>query len=147
VGRGPLEEAVRRRAAELHVDRLITLIGYVPFGPELLALYRRAHMFVHVSLSEGMPKVLIEALACGTPLVATDVGGIRSALDDGRVAVLVSPGDEDGLVDAIERIADDPALRSRLVEQGLRLARSMTLEAEAERVIRFVQSGDPSTRT
>jgi glycosyltransferase involved in cell wall biosynthesis len=82
---------------------------------------------------------LIEALACGTPLVATDVGGIRAALGDG-VALLVPPADEDALVGAIERIAGDAALRSRLAEEGLVLARSMTLEAEADRVVRFLQS-------
>ena len=139
VGRGPLEDAVLGRAGALGVDGLITLIGYVPFGSQLLDLYRRAHLFVHVSLSEGMPKVLIEALACGTPLVATDVGGIRAALGDG-VALLVPPADEDALVGAIERIAGDAALRSRLAEEGLVLARSMTLEAEADRVVRFLQS-------
>lgn len=139
VGRGPLEAAVHQRATALGVDGLITLIGYVPFGPELLGLYRRCNLFVHVSLSEGMPKVLIEALACGTPLVATDVGGIRAALGE-QVALLVPPGEEDALVEAIERLAGDEVLRNRLTQQGLELVRSMTLEAEAERVVRFLAS-------
>ena len=139
VGRGPLEEEVRRQAAELGVDRLIELHGYVPFDGGLLDLYRRAHLFVHVSLSEGMPKVLIEALACGTAIVATDVGGVRATLEDGRAGLLVPPDELDALVDAIRSISDDAALRERIVARGHELARDLTLEAQAERVIRFIK--------
>jgi glycosyltransferase involved in cell wall biosynthesis len=139
VGRGPLEEEVRARAAALGVDSLIELHGYIPFDGGLLDLYRRAHVFAHVSLSEGMPKVLIEALVCRTAIVATDVGGVRDALDDGRAGLLVPPDDLDALVDAIRRISDDRTLRDGLVEHGLELASGLTLEAQAERVVLFIQ--------
>ena len=138
VGRGPQEEEVRRRACELGLADRIDFRSYVAFGPELLALYRSAHVFVHVSLSEGMPKVLIEALACATPIVATDVGGVRAALDDGRAGLLVPPDDLEALVGALRRIAADQALRERLVERGLQLARTLTLEVQVERVARFM---------
>jgi glycosyltransferase involved in cell wall biosynthesis len=141
VGRGPLEPAVRECARELGVDGLITLIGYVAFGAGLLDLYRRAHVFVHVSLSEGMPKVLIEALACGTPIVATDVGGVRAALGGGSGAILVPPDDRDALVEAIERVTGDPEAARLTAEHGLELALGMTLEAEAERVVAFIEAG------
>jgi glycosyltransferase involved in cell wall biosynthesis len=139
VGRGPLEEEVIARAAALGVDRLIELHGYIPFDAGLLDLYRRAHVFVHVSLSEGMPKVLIEALVCGTAVVATDVGGVSDALDDGEAGLLVPPDDLDALVDAVRRITDEPLLRQGLVQRGGELARSLTLEAQAERVVSFIQ--------
>ncbi|WP_131770380.1 glycosyltransferase, partial [Candidatus Protofrankia californiensis] len=134
VGRGPLEDAVRRHAHRLGVDRRIVFGGYVPFGPALLQLYRRAHILVHVSLTEGVPQVLIESLACGTPVVATDVGGVRTALDAGRAGLLVPPSDVQGLVDAVNRLVDDGDLRDRLVARGLEIARAATLEAEADRV-------------
>jgi len=140
VGRGPLEDEVRRRARELGLERVIEWHGYVPFDAGLLDLYRRGHIFVHVSLSEGMPKVLIEALACGTAIVGTDVGGVRDALDDGQAGLLVPPDELEALVDAIRRITDDPALRDRLVTRGRELARDLTLEAQAERVVRFIRS-------
>ena len=123
---------MRRRACELGLADRIDFRSYVAFGPELLALYRTAHVFVHVSLSEGMPKVLIEALACATPIVATDVGGVRAALDDGRAGLLVPPDDLEALVAALRRIAADQALRERLVERGLQLARTLTLEVQVE---------------
>jgi glycosyltransferase involved in cell wall biosynthesis len=143
VGRGPLEDEVKARARALGVDRLIELHGYIPFDGGLLDLYRRAHVFVHVSLSEGMPKVLIEALVCATAIVATDVGGVRDALDDGGAGLLVPPDDLDALIDAIRRISDEPTLRRRLVERGSELARELTLEAQAERVVAFIQQEPP----
>jgi glycosyltransferase involved in cell wall biosynthesis len=139
VGRGPLEDAMRQRALDLGVADRIEFCGYVPFGPALLDLYRRSHMLVHVALTEGVPQVLVEALACGTPIVATDVGGVRGALDSGRAGLLVPPSDLDALERAIRQLAGDAELRGRLVERGLELARGLTLEVEAARVAQFLQ--------
>jgi glycosyltransferase involved in cell wall biosynthesis len=140
VGRGPLEEDVLRRAAELGIDHLIEFRGYVPFNEGLLDLYRRAHVFVHVSLTEGFPKVLIEALASGTPIVATDVGGVRTGMHDGAVALLVPPDDLEALVTGIKEIIADAALRQSLVESGLNVAQELTLEHQADRVVRFIEA-------
>jgi glycosyltransferase involved in cell wall biosynthesis len=138
VGLGPLADAVREHAAALGIAEAVELPGYIPFGPELLARYRRAHAFVHVSLTEGVPQVLTEAHASGTPIVATDVGGVRAALEDGRAGLLVPPDDLDALVGAVRRLAADERLRAHLVERGLELARVRTLEAEAARVAAFI---------
>jgi glycosyltransferase involved in cell wall biosynthesis len=140
VGRGPLERDVHALAEQLGVETRIDFRGYVPFGPELLALYRRAHIFAHVSLSEGMPMVLIEALASGTPLVATDVGGVRAAVADGSAALLVPADDLDALVGAVLTLTDDDERRDALVSRGLALARSLTLEAQARNVVDFMRS-------
>jgi glycosyltransferase involved in cell wall biosynthesis len=139
-GTGPLEGAVRNRVAELGVAGQIELLGFVPFGPELLARYRSAHVFVHVSLTEGVPAVLVEALASGTPVVATAVGGVQAALDHGKAGLLVPPDDIDALVSALRRIVDDAAGRDRMMRRGLELARESTLEVQATRVARFIKS-------
>jgi glycosyltransferase involved in cell wall biosynthesis len=138
VGRGPLEDDARKLASELGVLERIEFLSYVAFGPDLLALYRRAHAFVHVSFSEGVPKVLLEALACSTPIVATDVGGVRAALAGGEAGLLVAPDDLQALVAATRQILDESELRRRLVTRGLELANELTLEAQAEQVIRFI---------
>jgi glycosyltransferase involved in cell wall biosynthesis len=138
IGGGPMEQTIRERAAELGVEDRIDLVGFVPFGPELLDLYRRAHVFVHVSMTEGVPKVLVEALGCATPIVATDVGGVRDVLDDGRAGLLVPPADLDALVAAIRRLCSDAELRARLVVRGLELARALTLENQTQRVAGFI---------
>ena len=138
IGRGPLEASIVARARELGVDSLISFTGYVPFDGGLLELYRRSHVFVHVSLSEGMPMVVIEALASGTPLVATDVGGVRAAVGGDASAVLVPPGQLQPLVSGIERVVADAELRKSMTENGLEVARTMTLEAQAAKVVEFI---------
>ena len=139
VGTGPLEEAVRRRAAELAREDDIAMLGFVPFGPSLLELYRNAHVFVHVSFTEGVPAVLIEALANGTPVVATAVGGVPAALHHGEAGLLVPPADAKALVMALEEIVDDAERRERMVEKGLEIARESTLDVQAARVARFIE--------
>jgi len=132
-GRGPLEAETAGRAGAL-----VDFRGYVPHGPELLALYREAHAFLHVSRTEGVPQVLIEALAAGLPVVATAVGGVEGLLDGGSAGVLVPPDDLQALLAAIERLAADPELRRRLALRGLEIARAHTMEAEVARTARFV---------
>jgi glycosyltransferase involved in cell wall biosynthesis len=141
VGRGPLEREVRDRIAELGLDGVVELRGYVPFGEQLLALYRDAHMFVHVSRTEGLPQVIIEANASGIPVVATNVGGVAAALEDGNAGLLVPPEDLGALVEGVTCVTDDGALRERLVARGLELARERTLDVEAARVAAFVAGG------
>ena len=138
VGVGPLLDHVRRRAAERGLENAFELAGYVAFGPELLKLYRQAHLFVHVSLTEGVPQVLHEAHASAIPVVATDVGGVGAAVEHGAAGLLVPPDDAGALVAAIRRLSGDEELRSRLVARGLELARERTLEAEASRVVDFL---------
>jgi glycosyltransferase involved in cell wall biosynthesis len=138
IGRGVLEDAVRRRATELGVTDRLELIGYVPFGPALLEHYRRAHAFVHVSLTEGLPQVVVEAQASGTPIVATDVGSVGGALDGGAAGILVPPDDLAALVEGVERMAGDPDMRERMIRRGLELAHARTLERETARVAEFI---------
>jgi glycosyltransferase involved in cell wall biosynthesis len=138
VGRGPLQEAVMEHAVALGVGDLITFKGYVPFGEPLFQVYRSSHIFVHTSLTEGVPQVIVEALALGTPVVATDVGGVGTSLDNGAAGLLAPPSDPLALVDAVVRLSDDEGLRSRLVTRGLALAQRNTLEAQAESVATFI---------
>lgn len=147
VGRGPLESDVRALAQRLGIADRISFRGYVPFGEELFDLYRRAHLFVHVSLTEGVPGVIIEAMSLGTPVVATDVGGVGRAVDHGRAALLVPPSDLEALVGAIERMCSDSDLRARLTSRGLTLARATTLESESRRVARFIGREDGTAET
>jgi len=145
LGRGRLEEDVIRRAKELGIENRLELQGYVPYGPELLAFYHRAHAFVHVSLTEGLPQVLIEAAAAGLPIVATDVGGVAAALNDGLAGVLVPPADVDALVGAIRRVYEDEALRQAIVTEGLRIAKQSTVEGVAAQVAPFIAGGSTKT--
>jgi glycosyltransferase involved in cell wall biosynthesis len=141
-GTGLMADAVASRAEELGVRDRIEFLGHVPFGPELLELYRSAHLFVHVSLTEGLPATIIEALGNAMPIVATAVGGVPSALGGGEAGVLVPPSDLDALVAAILRLTEDAELRERMVERGLELVDGYTLESTSARVARFIRGED-----
>ena len=99
LGRGGRKEALLKLARELGVDEDVQLPGFVSNPYSYLA---KGSVFVLSSLWEGSPNVLIEALAVGTPVVATDCpSGPRDILQDGRYGALVPPGNAGALADAI----------------------------------------------
>jgi glycosyltransferase involved in cell wall biosynthesis len=137
-GEGPLKPALAARLDELGLAAHADLRGFVGPDDGLMDLYRDADMFLHVSWTEGVPQVLVEAWATGLPIVATDVGGVRAATDDG--ALLVGPGDAAAAAGALRRLRADDDARTRLVARGLELARARTLEHETARVARFLST-------
>ena len=139
-GEGPLEQALRDRLRELEVDGRAELRGYLPIDGGLMDLYRSCNAFLHVSWTEGVPQVLLEAFAAGVPVVATAVGGVPEATGD--AALLVPPGDAAAAAEALARLDAEPELRKRLVERGLDRVRSRTLEAESARVAEFLATSD-----
>jgi glycosyltransferase involved in cell wall biosynthesis len=135
-GEGPLDSDLRERLGSLGVGGRAEIRGYVPIDGGLMDLYRESDAFLHVSWTEGMPQVLIEAFAAGTPVVATAVGGVPDAVGDS--ALLVPPGDAEAAAAALRRLADEPDLRARLVRGGIERVRGRTLEAESRRVGEFL---------
>jgi glycosyltransferase involved in cell wall biosynthesis len=134
-GEGDLAEAVRARIMALGLTAYCELRGYVPLDRGLLDLYRESHVFLHVSRTEGLPQVLIEAYASGLPSVATAVGGVRAL---GDCSLLVPPDDAPRAAGAVGRLVSDEELRERLIAAGLAHAETVTLEAEAAAVVRFI---------
>ena len=135
-GDGPLRGALQEHVDALGLGDRVTLRGHVPLHDGLLALYRRAHVFLHVSWTEGLPQVLFEAFAAGLPVVATDVGGVAEAA--GEAALLIPSGDADAAARALARVADSQDLRVKLVTRGLELAAGHTVEHEATAVASFL---------
>lgn len=135
-GEGDLSRRLEERLDALGVRGQADLLGYVPMGEQLFELYRSSHVLLHVSWTEGFPQVLAEAFACGLPVVATDVGGVRAGV--GQAALLVGPGDPRAAADAVSRIAQDGELRDRLTEAGRQRAAELTLEAQTARLAAFL---------
>ncbi|AOJ69542.1 MULTISPECIES: glycosyltransferase [Burkholderia] len=113
VGDGPDRRVLERLAGELGLHDAVRFTGFCanPFP-----YVRAADMLILSSRYEGFGMVLGEAMALGTPVISSDCPtGPRDLLDGGRGGLLVSPGDADGLADAIERMLADDALRASLV--------------------------------
>lgn len=101
---------------------------------DLASAYRDCDVFCAPSLyGESFGLVLLEAMACGRPVVASDIRGYREAA--AGAALLVQPADAAALAHALTRVADDRALRKRLVERGLNRARELDWHRMAQRVI------------
>lgn len=124
--------------ARLGVGHAVDVRGPMPPGPALLHVFRSCDIFVLPSWSEGTPRVLVEAMAMGRPVVATRVGGIPDLIVDGENGYLVEPRRPDQLAVGIRRLALDPAQRLDVGRRNWEQARSFTVENLAERMCRFI---------
>ena len=113
VGQGPLEAETRALADELGLADRIVFTG---FRPDAVRVMSSFDVFTLASSWEGLPVALMEALALGLPVVATEVGGISEAMHDQVDALLVPPSDAGALADAWQVLADDPNQRRRLAD-------------------------------
>jgi len=116
VGPEPPREALEL-IRERGLSQVVRLQG--PRKPaDLPRLYQSALGFVLSSDEEGLGIVLLEAMACGVPVVSTACGGPESVIEHGRTGLLTPPGDAEALAQALGQLVGDPALRLRMGEQG-----------------------------
>jgi glycosyltransferase involved in cell wall biosynthesis len=115
-GRGPLEETLKKEAESLEIMNNIRFIGMRLDIPELLKLF---DVYVLPSLWEGLPMVLLEAMAAGCPVVATDVGGVASVIKNRVTGLLIKPRNFDEIADAVSNVLIDQKLRLDIVTNSL----------------------------
>jgi colanic acid/amylovoran biosynthesis glycosyltransferase len=117
VGDGSRLDSLRLQADSLGISDRVTFAG--PVGQDRIReRYRAADAFCLPSLGEGIPVVLMEALASGLPAVASNTMGIPELIEDGVTGLLVPPGRPEELAGAIERLAGDRSLGRRLGKAG-----------------------------
>ena len=121
-GTGRHERKLRALADDLGVDDRVHFLGYVP-DEELPTLYSSADVFVLPSRYEGFGLVLLEAMACGTPVIGTKVGGIPTVVHDGEDGYLVEP-DVRALSEAFEKVSRDDAKVKTMSELALKNAKA-----------------------
>jgi glycosyltransferase involved in cell wall biosynthesis len=117
VGEGPQREALERLARDLGVEQDVSFRGAIG-EEELHEAYEGASVFCLPSFSEGVPVVLMEAMAMKLPVISTTITGIPELIEDGRSGLLVPPGRPDQLADALQRLLDDDSLRRELGARG-----------------------------
>lgn len=118
VGDGPLHSSLKKQAQELDIEKSVRFLG---MRADIYALLHAADIFVLPSLSEGLPMALLEALGMGLPVIASELEGIASVVENERHGLLVSPGAVQSLAAALKRLLGDAALRARLAAAGRQL--------------------------
>jgi D-inositol-3-phosphate glycosyltransferase len=130
-------------AAEERIRDAVTFVGSRSRS-ELSAYYAAADVFVTTPWYEPFGITPVEAMACGTPVIGSAVGGIKATIDNGNTGFLVPPKDPEALAQQLARVLDDPALAARLGKNALQRARAhYTWARVAERVARVYRDVCP----
>jgi glycosyltransferase involved in cell wall biosynthesis len=119
-GSGPLEKELRARITQAGLGERMQLLGHIADRTQMKALYQRAALFVHPAHYEGLPTVLLEAMACARPCVATAVSGALDVIQPGENGCLVPPHNPAKMANVILRLLADPALAQRLGDAARR---------------------------
>lgn len=127
-GSGPEDEALKRLASELGLGSSVVFTGRLD-PLQMAELYRNVDVALNPSLADNMPNSVLEALACGVPVVSTNVGGVPYIVRDEETALLVPPKAPEAMAEAIVRIIEDVELCRRIVNNGLAEVQRYTWKA------------------
>jgi len=117
-GEGPLEDELKRESVELGIEKNVLFVGPRLDIPELLKLF---DVYVLPSVWEGLPMVLLEAMAAGCPVIATNVGGVSTAIEHRENGSMIEPQDSKGLASEVIKLLLDRNLRECYSRASLRI--------------------------
>jgi glycosyltransferase involved in cell wall biosynthesis len=144
-GDGPSRVDLERQARALHLGEAVTFLGWSDDLPTLMA---RWSVFAQPSMEEALGIGVLQAMAAGLPVVASDVGGLPEIVESGVTGVLVPPGNVPALTEALEALLLQPELRGRLGETARRHAGQFTesrFAADVAEAYREVLASRPGT--
>ena len=139
VGDGPERRELELMACDLKLEDRIRFAGWVNDRSRLYGCLNHATIFVMPSLSEGLPRALIEAMACGLPVVATNVGGVPEIVVDGVNGFLVPPRDEKALAEAIEKALSDTDFQRTASAENREVAKKFLLPTIGQRTYEYLK--------
>jgi glycosyltransferase involved in cell wall biosynthesis len=125
VGSGPLESQLRFQVKALGIENFVEFSGTIPWGPPLQSRYCAADLFVLPSISEGMPRVVLEAMACALPVVSTNTGGVKEILFDED---MVPPGNIEALSCKLQEVICDPLRLEAMSRRNFEIVQQFRLD-------------------
>lgn len=123
VGTGECAADIHRSIRRLNLENSVRMVGYIP-REQLHEHYNEADIFVLPSLSESFGQVLLEAMSCGLPIIASRVGGIPETVRESAGGILVEPASSQAIVGAVRQLSVNPDLREKMGEFNAELART-----------------------
>ena len=125
---------LKKMVQDLDIKDYVEFAGSVPYS-EIFRVYQESDIQVISSTSEGIPRVILEGAANGLPLVSTSAGGCALAVRDGEDGILVPPGDPVALAEGIEQVIRDGALRRKIIQGGLEMAKRYSSEVVCQQIV------------
>jgi glycosyltransferase involved in cell wall biosynthesis len=119
IGGGPLKNEYEKYISENKINSKITLIDWIE-QKDMIDMIVNSDIYIQSSVSEGMPRTILEAMALGMPIISTNVGSIEGVLKNGENAIVINPNKADELVDAIEKLINNDELRKNIALKGYR---------------------------
>lgn len=137
VGKGSFEETLKAKASEAGASAKVHFLGWRDDVHEIMQLF---DVFVLPSLNEGMGRVLVEAMAAGKPIVASNVGGIPDLVKDGVNGLLVKPGNVKELSQGIKKLLASKEMRQKMGEKGREMSHSFSIEKMLDKLDKLYSS-------
>lgn len=119
IGEGPKKNELKKRVLKIGLEKSVIFTGKIP-SIDIYEYYQSADIFVLPSHTEGLPLVIIEAMACGIPVIASSVGGISEVVEDNINGFLVPPHNTSLLAYKLSILINDPSLREKFAENTLK---------------------------
>lgn len=136
-GEGKLETALKDQVRAAGLERSFVFEG---FTPDIYPWLKGCDLFVLASLFEGMPNVVMEAMAMAKPVIVTDVNGARELVEDGKTGCIIPPKNPEAIAQTIRSIIDDPETMDRLGRSGKqRVAKHFTMDAMVDNLERHLK--------
>ncbi|MEX2173561.1 MAG: glycosyltransferase [Pirellulaceae bacterium] len=135
VGEGDEQKNLQRLIVELGIENRVHLLGY---RSDMRPIYEAMDIFALSSLREGLPNVVLEAMAMETPLVATRIAGVPRLVRDGENGLLIEPGSTAALAAALDRLVENPGLRDQFATNARQLIeRDFSFEVRMQKLARI----------
>jgi glycosyltransferase involved in cell wall biosynthesis len=140
VGSGASESMLKEYTKNQELNDRVVFHGRIPHGPMLFDFFKKASVFVLPSVgAEGVPRVIHEAMAMSCPVIGTDVGSVAWQLENSS-GILISPGNEKSIYDAIKILIENPVEYQKIVKNGYQRSLDFTYEKQKSSIQKFITS-------
>jgi glycosyltransferase involved in cell wall biosynthesis len=140
VGSGDLEKRIKFNVKELSIEHKVTFHGFIPHNNKLRRIYSNSDLLIVPSIEDQTPKVILEGMAYGIPVIATNVGAIPQIITDRENGLLVPPKQTEAIIATIRMLISDNQLRRSIIQKGFDYASEHTIEKETKKIIKIVNN-------